>query len=97
MSRGKQWHLVCYDIRDHGRWRRAYELLKSYGQRLQYSIFRCRLTNKELEKLRWELGTVLASEDSILIIGLCDRCVNSIPLINRPEEWPTDDEGFIVI
>lgn len=97
MSGRRDWYLVCYDIREPARWRKAYKLLKGYGQRIQYSIFRCRLSKSDTEKLRWELTQVLAEEDSILLIGLCNNCVERIPLINRPEEWATEDTKFAIM
>jgi CRISPR-associated protein Cas2 len=62
MGEDRAWYLVCYDIRDPKRWRRVFKLLKGYGYRLQYSIFRCRLTKRQSEQLRWELATLLDRE-----------------------------------
>lgn len=93
----RDWYVVCYDIRDPARWRKAYKLMKGYGERIQYSIFRCRLTRKDLEQLRWELAKVLDSEDSILLIPLCNNCVDRIASINRPEEWSSEDPKFAII
>lgn len=45
-------YLICYDIRDAKRWRKAYKLLQGYGERIQYSIFRCQLSMRSREKLR---------------------------------------------
>lgn len=87
--------MICYDIRDPQRWRPAYKLLQGYGQRIQYSIFRCKLSAKDVEKLRWELTRILADEDSLLIVGICDNCVERITLINRTEEWSSDEERFL--
>ncbi|WNZ25454.1 CRISPR-associated endonuclease Cas2 [Leptolyngbya sp. NK1-12] len=87
MPETKNYYLICYDIRDPKRWRRVFKLLKGYGESLQYSIFRCRLTTRDREKLRWELEKILKEEDSLLIAGLCDRCVQRIQSCNRPESW----------
>jgi len=40
----KNWYVICYDITEPKRWRHVYKRLHGYGRRLQYSIFRCRLT-----------------------------------------------------
>lgn len=87
MAESKNWYLIAYDIRDPKRWRRAYKLLQGYGERIQYSIFRCALTMRDREKLRWELEKILKAEDSLLLAGLCDRCVERIVACNRPEAW----------
>lgn len=93
----REWYMICYDIREPARWRKAYKILQGYGQRIQYSIFRCRLTKTSMEELRWKLTQVLAEEDSILFIGLCNNCIERIPLINRPEEWSSDDPKYAVM
>lgn len=97
MAGNREWYMVCYDIREPARWRKAYKLLLGYGQRIQYSIFRCKLTKSGLEEMRWELTQVLDAEDSILIVGLCNNCIDRIPLINRPEEWSSDDPKYAIM
>jgi len=92
MAETKNYYLICYDIRDPKRWRKAYQLLLGHGERLQYSIFRCRLNQREREKLRWKLEKILAAEDSLLIAGLCDRCVERVEACNRPEAWQVDHD-----
>ncbi len=94
MAESKNWFMVCYDIRDPKRWRKAYKLLEGYGERIQFSIFRCRLNGREVEKLRWELARILSEEDSLLLVGLCGRCVSRIELKNYPGAWPEVKEVF---
>jgi CRISPR-associated protein Cas2 len=88
MAEHKVCYLICYDIRCPKRWRKAYKLLESYGERIQYSIFRSWLTLREREKLRWQLEKILKPEDSLLIAGICNRCVQRVIASNRPESWP---------
>lgn len=40
MAEVKNCYIICYDIRNPKRWRKAYNLLQGYGERIQYSIFR---------------------------------------------------------
>ncbi|MEX0268993.1 CRISPR-associated endonuclease Cas2 [Leptolyngbyaceae cyanobacterium UHCC 1019] len=96
MAESKNFYMICYDIRDPKRWRKAHQLLKGYGETLQYSIFRCRLNQRDREKLRWELEKILDAEDSLLIAGLCERCVERIQACNRPETWTVEQEKFQV-
>jgi len=95
-----KWWLVCYDIREPARWRRAYKILKGTGERIQYSIFRCWLNQTQMQQLRWELTEVLAPEDDVLIIPLCSRCAGGIQTthstINKPD-WPDAPESFIIV
>jgi CRISPR-associated protein Cas2 len=68
--------------------------MHGYGRRLQYSIFRCRLTKIEIEKLRWELEKELTDEDKLLILNICERCEGKTISLNRPESWKEDDKTF---
>lgn len=94
MAESRNFYLICYDIRDPKRWRKAYKLLQGYGERLQYSVFRCLLTLRNREKLRWELEKILTEDDSLLIAGLCDRCVQRVMASNRSESWPRSESVF---
>lgn len=98
MGQTTLWYLVSYDIREPKRWRRAYRVLRGYGRRLQYSVFRCKLGPAELERLRWELEKVLEAEDALMFIGLCSGCVQRISSRNRDGVWEQEDEsGFCLV
>lgn len=97
MAEAKNWYLVCYDIRTSQRWRKAYKLLEGYGERVQYSIFRCWLSLREREKLRWELEKVLSAEDSLLLIRLSAQCVEGMVAYNRPGAWPTETQRYRIV
>jgi CRISPR-associated protein Cas2 len=90
-------YLICYDIRCPKRWRRAFKLLKGYGASVQLSIFRVRLSQRDREKLRWELAKILKPEDDILLVGLCGRCCDRVPLYNREGVWKEAQGSFRVI
>jgi CRISPR-associated protein Cas2 len=93
----KFWYVVCYDITEHKRWRKVYKLLNGYGRRLQYSIFRCKLTVRAMEKLRWELEKLLTAEDRLLILTLCESCEHRTSTHNRPESWIGESRSFDII
>ncbi len=94
MAEQKNWYLVCYDIRCPKRWRKAYKLLEAYGERLQYSIFRCWLSQRTREKMRWELEEVLTFDDDLILIRLSNSCVKALPGYNRPNTWTINNHGF---
>ena len=73
-----KWWLVCYDVRDPARLRRAAKILEGTGRRIQYSIFRCWMNETQMQRLRWELTEVLEPEDDVLVIPLCSRCVEGM-------------------
>ncbi|MEL7502293.1 MAG: CRISPR-associated endonuclease Cas2 [Cyanobacteria bacterium J06554_6] len=97
MAQARNWYLVCYDIRCQKRWRKAYKLLQGYGESVQLSIFRCRLSQRDREKLRWELAQILTKEDDLLMVGLCNRCVERVERCNHEGAWPAAESGFRVI
>ncbi len=74
----KDWNIIAYDIRDDRRLRVVARLLEGYGERIQYSVFRCRLSRRDLSRLRWELVLVMKPEDSLLVIPLCERCGENV-------------------
>jgi CRISPR-associated protein Cas2 len=86
MAADKRWRLICYDIREPARWRKVYKIIRGAGTHVQYSIFRCRLDDRELEKLRWELSRVMAKEDAFLVVDLCPRCAAKRDLA-QPRRW----------
>ncbi|QNP31371.1 CRISPR-associated endonuclease Cas2 [Cylindrospermopsis curvispora] len=96
MAEHKNCYLICYDIRNSNRWRKAYNLLQGYGDRIQYSIFRCWLTMRTREKLRWELEIILTSEDELLLIRLSHQCISDIHKYNRSGAW-FDAESYYKI
>ncbi len=97
MSTGRNWHLLFYDIRDPKRWRQAYKLIRGFGKRVQYSVFRMKTSARSVQQLRWELERVLDEEDDLLIVELCPACAERIQVRNPKKAWPDDDSGFTVI
>ena len=65
-----KWWLVCYDVHDPARLRRAAKLLEGTGERVQYSVFRCWLNPTQVQRLRWELTCVEAVAPSRLVSGV---------------------------
>ena len=45
---GTHWWLICYDVRDPKRLRKTAKHMEGYGERMQYSVFRCWLTPRQL-------------------------------------------------
>lgn len=97
MAADKRWRLICYDIREPARWRKVYKLVRGAGTHVQYSIFRCRLSDREVEKLRWELSRVMAPEDALLVVDLCPRCARHVTSRNHVEGWDEVPKTFLII
>jgi CRISPR-associated protein Cas2 len=93
----RSWHLVTYDIRDERRLRQVAKLMEGYGERVQYSIFRCRLTATSLERLRWELARITEPDDSVLFFPLCNRCSGNVRDVYEKQGWDEDRPSFTVV
>jgi CRISPR-associated protein Cas2 len=97
MGEARRWYLVTYDIRDEKRWRKAYALLKGWGEHLQYSVFRICLNDRDREKLRWELSQVLDPVDALLVVGICESCVERTNALNPRSAWPEPPPTVVVL
>jgi CRISPR-associated protein Cas2 len=64
-------YLVCYDICEDKRLRKVFQIVRGYGDHLQYSVFECQLTPPDLVRLRSELsGIIHHTEDQVLFVCL---------------------------
>ncbi len=99
MAATRTWHLIAYDVHDSQRLRLVAKKLEAYGNRVQYSIFRCRLDPKALEKLRWELAEIMDAEDSLLVMPICRQCASRIPIHSTGDQtdWADDPPSFQII
>jgi CRISPR-associated protein Cas2 len=93
----RRWYLITYDVRDDARLRRVARLLEGSGERLQYSVFRCRLGDVELQRLRWELSRIAATEDALMLVPICDRCAGGVASLHAPDPWDRDIPTYSVV
>lgn len=64
-------YLVAYDIRNERRLRTVASCVKSYGDRVQYSVYICDLSEPELIALCTHLEILIKpTEDEVMIIDL---------------------------
>ena len=100
MSEGhhdKRWYLVSYDVRDPHRLRQTYKHVLGRGERIQYSLFRCRLTRTELEELRWELEKILEDEDDLMFVHLCPACAARVDVRGEERGWSGNPDRFDIL
>jgi CRISPR-associated protein Cas2 len=93
----RKWHLVTYDVRDDTRLRRVARLMEGYGERIQYSVFRCQLSGAEFERLRWELTRVVEADDEVLMIPLCEGCAANAGGLHQKHRWDLDRPSFTIV
>ena len=64
-------YLVCYDVADDKRLRRAFKVCRNFGDHLQYSIFECDLSPAERIELEEGLKKIInQDEDQVLFVAL---------------------------
>ncbi len=91
---GRNTYLVAYDICESSRLRRVYKKMRGYGDPLQYSLFRCRLSRVERELMITSLTELIApKEDRVMIVDLGPqdgKREERLQFLGRPLE-PIDD------
>lgn len=64
-------YIATYDICDPKRLRKVFTLMRGYGDHLQFSVFRCELTDRERAELMAKLNAELKhDEDQVLFFPL---------------------------
>ncbi len=79
-------YIISYDIRDPKRLNKVHKTMCDFGEPRQYSVFECRLTDKNLVRMKHALSEIIDREDDqVLIIHLCANCVTNIETIGYPK------------
>ena len=80
-------YLVCYDVANDKRLRRAFKVCSNFGDHLQYSVFECDLNPAEKIELEESLKRVIKhDEDQVLFVtlgpaeGRGDRVITALGL-----------------
>lgn len=64
-------YLICYDISNDLRLRRVHKTMCGFGDRVQYSVFECRLSAADLARCKHALGKLIHNrEDQVLFVDL---------------------------
>jgi CRISPR-associated protein Cas2 len=88
-------YLVSYDIADPKRLRAVFRTLNSYGDPLQYSVFRCELSAQEKALLVEALDAIIHHlEDQVMIVDLgpaLGRARRVIEVLGRRDPPPSND------
>lgn len=74
----KKFIVVAYDIVDDKRRNKICDILSSYGQRVNYSVFECFLRNKDIVRLKSRIERYLKEKDTVLYYYLCKDCIERI-------------------
>ena len=64
-------YIVSYDVCERHRLRRVFKAMRGFGDHLQYSVFRCDLSDQDLVVMRAALEEIIHhGEDQVLIVDL---------------------------
>jgi len=55
--------VICYDITNDKRRRKVVDIMESYGQRAQYSVFECDITDRQQMTLQAKLAKVIDEDE----------------------------------
>jgi CRISPR-associated protein Cas2 len=89
--------LVCYDISDPKRLRKVASACEDFGERKQYSVFLCRLSPTQFQRLRARLYELIHKEqDQVLFLPVCASCVNKMEAMGREME-AVDARDVVVV
>lgn len=92
-------YIVSYDIRDQKRLCRVHRAMKSFGDPVHYSVFRCDLTAKGRAELMTTLIDLIdPEEDRVMIIDLgpvAGKCLERIEFLGaNPKQI---ERKFIIV
>lgn len=81
-------YLVTYDICDPKRWKRLYNVLKSFGEHIQLSVFLCDLDPVQVVRLKGRIEKILHhTKDQLILVDLgpsSPRVRGGIQVLGRP-------------
>ena len=88
--------MVAYDINDDSVRRRIAGLLKDHGERVQYSVFECRLEEGLFLDLRRQLTQLLEPGDSLRWYPLCRWCRETVSCQGDGQKT-LSGQGFVIL
>jgi CRISPR-associated protein Cas2 len=88
--------VVSYDVVDDKKRTQMAKALKNYGERVQKSVFECRVDDQHFIRLKQSLEKIMdMNEDSVRFYFLCKGCIERIEISG----WGTvvEDEKLIIV
>lgn len=86
--------VVSYDVVDDKKRTQMAKALKNYGERVQKSVFECRVDDQQFIRMKQSLEKIMdMNEDSVRFYFLCKGCIERIEISG----WGTVVEDQILI
>jgi len=87
--------MISYDIVNDLQRRMVQKILEGYGDRVQYSVFECELTESQQRRLREEISQHIDEKvDSVRFYSLCRECVRAVEWLGNVSV--REDEDFFI-
>mgnify|MGYP001150244250 FL=1 len=93
-------YLISYDITDNRIRGKIAKELSGYGQRVQYSVFECRITEQQYKELYQKLVILMQEEEegNIRIYNICGKCEQKLSTVGiESREKALDKDELIII
>lgn len=91
-------YIVSYDIPNDRRRTKLARILKDFGTRVQYSVFECRLRERQLQKMLARVRKLIdPKEDRVRVYGLCADCADRVIVEGENALPPWEEEDFIIL
>lgn len=88
--------IISYDIADSKRLRKVAKFLEGYGIRIQKSVFRLKVTDRDIQKVKWEISKKIMDEDSVFYFRFCNNCAKHVHKEN-PKHFSIEKEPTYLI
>lgn len=95
-------YLISYDLSNDRLRQKLAKELENYGQRVQYSVFECRISEKQLRTLYMKMATIMQEEKegSVRVYSVCGNCEAKLQIIGiDPLEGTLtqEEEGLFIV
>jgi len=88
--------VVSYDVVDDRRRNKIARALKSFGDRVQFSVFECNLEKEEFQRMAKRLKKLMDEKtDSVRLYRICESCKSRISIMGLGEV--SEDPDIVVV
>jgi CRISPR-associated protein Cas2 len=89
--------MVSYDIADDRRRRSVQKFLEGRGDRVQYSVFECSISEAQYADMKKQLADMIeGASDSVRFYLLCEACRKTIEFRGNGDFRDEENRFFIV-
>lgn len=91
-------YLISYDLSSDRIRNKVAKTLENYGRRVQYSVFECRISDSQLNKLYGQLAILLSeNEGNVRIYSICAKCEPKLMIIGDESSGLSKEEETIFV